>query len=203
MNDQPKPGESETSSPDRSDAAPESEQSQATQALVAEPSTGEASADEIPMNDQPKPGESETSSPDRSGSGAASEQSQATPAPVAEPSTGEASADEPLSDDGDDEYTELFQSRSFGGEFIWAEATGYVAKILRVRSGQNVVVSTQGRRDMVVMLTGGRAVLETKRGSETEHTELLPAEPQTIRAEQSYRLLALSEVELFTIYTSV
>ncbi|MEE9382196.1 MAG: hypothetical protein V3V08_02120 [Nannocystaceae bacterium] len=103
----------------------------------------------------------------------------------------------------DDSYLSLFKKRSFGGEFVWADTPGYVAKILRVSEGENVTVSTEDRRDVTILLTGGRAVLEIKRGSETKQLELKPAAPQQIHPGHSYRLLALSEVELFTIFTRI
>ncbi|TPV96576.1 MAG: hypothetical protein B7733_04085 [Myxococcales bacterium FL481] len=155
---------------------------------------------------QPSPSTGEAASPAPDAAAPAQGPAPAAGATSAPPRQRDADADsdadaEPDTDAEADEYADLFAARSFGGEFIWAEAPGYVAKILRVKADQNVIVSTQGRRDMVVMLTGGRAVLEIKRGAETEHVELAPAEPHAIRSEQAYRLLALSETELFTIYT--
>lgn len=160
------------------------------------------------MNEQPDSGDDEA----RSSAACADEHQSPEPnvseqsapetgAPSTADDDGDGDGDDAAGDDANDDYADIFATRSFGGEFIWAEAPGYVAKILRIKADQNVVVSTQGRRDMVIMLTGGRAVLEIKRGSETEHVELVPAEPHTVRSEQAYRLLALSEAELFTIYT--
>ena len=104
-------------------------------------------------------------------------------------------------DDDVDEFGPPFEARSFGGEFVWATAAGYTAKILRVRPGENVVVSTQGRRDMFAMLTGGRGVLEVRTGETTDRVELVPASPVHILPDSSYRLIAMTEVELFTIYS--
>lgn len=102
---------------------------------------------------------------------------------------------------GDEDYGPPFEARSFGGEFVWAQAPGFTAKVLRVRAGQTVAISTRGRRDMVVMLTGGRALLETRDDNNVDRVELLPATPVAIlEGEQAYRLVAVTDVELFTIY---
>jgi hypothetical protein len=104
-------------------------------------------------------------------------------------------------DPTDDDYAAPFEARSFGGEFVWAQAPGYTAKVLRVRAGENVAISVKGRRDMVVMLTGGRALLETRGDDNIDRVELLPATPVTIaEGEVVYRLVAMTDVELFTIY---
>ncbi len=104
-------------------------------------------------------------------------------------------------DPRDEDYGPPFEGRSFGGEFVWAQAPGFTAKVLRVRAGQTVAISTKGRRDMVVMLTGGRALLETRNESNVDRVELLPATPVPIlEGEQAYRLVAVTDVELFTIY---
>lgn len=104
-------------------------------------------------------------------------------------------------DPAEDDYGPPFEARSFGGEFVWAQAPGYTAKVLRVRAGENVAISVKGRRDMVVMLTGGRAVLETRGDDSIDRVELLPATPITIaEGEVVYRLVAMTDVELFTIY---
>ena len=104
-------------------------------------------------------------------------------------------------DPRDEDYGPPFEARSFGGEFVWAQAPGFTAKVLRVRAGQTVAISTRGRRDMVVMLTGGRALLETRSDSNVDRVELLPATPVAIlEGEQAYRLVAVTDVELFTIY---
>jgi hypothetical protein len=104
-------------------------------------------------------------------------------------------------DPRDEDYGPPFEARSFGGEFVWAQAPGFTAKVLRVRAGQTVAISTRGRRDMVVMLTGGRALLETRAESNVDRVELLPATPVAIlEGDQAYRLVAVTDVELFTIY---
>jgi hypothetical protein len=106
------------------------------------------------------------------------------------------------SDPSDDDYGPPFERRSFGGEFVWGQAPGYTAKILRVRAGEVVAISTKGRRDMVLMLAGGRALLETRDGDNVDRVELLPATPVTIvEGDHVYRLVAVTDVELFTIYT--
>ncbi|GEM_PF-5936443 len=95
-----------------------------------------------------------------------------------------------------------FEPKSFGGAFVWAQAPGYTATVLRIREGENVAVSTQGRTDMVVMLTGGRGIMEIRHGTETERLELQPAAPFGIEPDKTYRLLAMTEVELFTVFTT-
>lgn len=128
-----------------------------------------------------------------------------TSAPVEAGSTeghdADADADVDQEDEEFDEFGPPFEARSFGGEFVWADAQGYTAKILRVRPGENVVVSTQGRRDMFAMLTGGRGILEVRSGDVTDRVELVPASPVHILPDNSYRLIAMTEVELFTIYS--
>lgn len=107
-------------------------------------------------------------------------------------------------DDADGEESDFgppFSPKTFGGAFVWARGESYTATVLRVKEGENVVVSTHGRRDMVVMLTGGRGVLEVTDGAETDRVELLPAAPVTISPDRGYRLLAMTEVELFTVYS--
>jgi hypothetical protein len=99
-----------------------------------------------------------------------------------------------------DDYGTPFEGKSFGGEFVWAQAETYTSKILRVRAGQKVEVSTRGRRDMFAMLTGGRAILEVITGDEVDPVELMPASPISISPDHEYRLVAVTEVELFTIY---
>jgi hypothetical protein len=112
-------------------------------------------------------------------------------------------ADEDGSDtlDEDSDFGAPFESRSFGGEFVWAEADAYTCKILRVRAGEKVLVSTRGRRDMVVMLTGGRAVLEVVEDEGIDRVEMLPAAPIAVHPDREHRLVALTEVEIFTVYT--
>lgn len=112
----------------------------------------------------------------------------------------EESYDEEL-DDPDADFGPPFDAKSFGGQFVWASKAGFEAKILRVRAGQKVVVSTKGRRDMVAMLTGGRGLLETIDGDEIERTELEPASPVDIIHGPEYRLVAMTDVELFTIHS--
>ena len=102
-----------------------------------------------------------------------------------------------------DDFSGPFEARSFGGELVWAEAEGYTCKILRVRAGEKVLVSTRGRKDMVVMLTGGRAVLEVLDGDEADRVEMLPAAPISVHAEREHRLIAMTDVEMFTVYTAL
>jgi len=102
----------------------------------------------------------------------------------------------------DDDYGPPFEVRSFGGEFVWAKAAGYTATVLRVRAGEQVAISTKGRRDMFVMLTGGRALLETRSDANIDRVELVPASSVPIlEGEHAYRLVAMTDVELFTIYS--
>ena len=108
--------------------------------------------------------------------------------------------DDASEEDEFDDYGAPFEGRSFGGEFVWANTPSFTAKILRVRPGENVVVSTQGRKDMFAMLTGGRGVLEVRTNDGTDRVELLPASPIPILPDNAYRLIALTEVELFTVY---
>ena len=100
-----------------------------------------------------------------------------------------------------DDFGPPFEGRSFGGEFVWAEAPGYTCKILRVRAGEKVLVSTRGRKDMSVMLTGGRAVLEVIEGDEVDRVEMLPAAPIQVHPDREHRLIAVTEVEMFTVYS--
>ena len=117
--------------------------------------------------------------------------------------------EEPLLDDEeedddateDDDFGPPFTAKTFGGAFVWAKAPGYVATVLRVREGGNVEVSTENRRDMIVMLTGGRAVLEVDVSGDVDHVELMPAAPVAIDPGKRYRLIAQTEVELFTVYS--
>ncbi|MCA9648554.1 MAG: hypothetical protein H6712_03455 [Myxococcales bacterium] len=103
-------------------------------------------------------------------------------------------------DDSESDFGPPFTAKTFGGAFVWARGESYTCTVLRVKEGENVVVSTQGRRDMVVMLTGGRGVLEVDDGKDVDRVELMPAAPVTISPDRSYRLLAMTEVELFTVY---
>lgn len=109
----------------------------------------------------------------------------------------------PAAEASDEDYGPPFEARSFGGELVWAEAPGYTAKILRVRPGEVVIVSTRGRRDMVIMLGGGRAALEIRDADNVDRVELLPMVPLAIEAGRDYRLNALTDVELLTIFTIV
>ena len=102
------------------------------------------------------------------------------------------------SDDSD--FGPPFVAKTFGGAFVWARGEHFVATVLRVREGGNVIVSTQNRRDMQVMLTGGRGVLEVGEGEDVDRVELMPASPVAIDPGKSYRLIAVTEVELFTVY---
>lgn len=112
------------------------------------------------------------------------------------------SPDEAAIDPADDDYGPPFERRSFGGEFVWGQAPGYTAKVLRVRAGEVVAISTKGRRDMVVMLTGGRGLLETRADENIDRVELMPATPiQVAEGEVAYRLVAMTDVEMFTIYS--
>lgn len=107
----------------------------------------------------------------------------------------------PPPDDTDSDFGPPFVAKTFGGAFVWAKGEQYTCTVLRVKEGENVIVSTQNRRDMVVMLTGGRGVLEVNDGKEVDRVELLPAAPVPILADRAYRLLAVTEVELFTVYS--
>jgi hypothetical protein len=113
------------------------------------------------------------------------------------------SDDEEEEEDGGegDDYGEPFETRSFGGEFVWALGDAFTCKILRVRAGEKVLVSTRGRKDMTVMLTGGRAVLEVIEGEDVDRVEMLPAAPVSIHPDREHRLVAMTEVEMFTVYS--
>lgn len=116
---------------------------------------------------------------------------------------GEVEVDED-SDDADETEDDIgppFVEKTFGGAFVWAKGESFVATVLRVREGKSVPVATQNRRDMHVMLTGGRAVLEIFEGDEVDRVELSPAEPVVVDSDRTYRLIAMTEVELFTVYT--
>lgn len=113
----------------------------------------------------------------------------------------EAAEEEEIEDDEADDYGEPFEPRSFGGEFVWAEGEAFTCKILRVRAGEKVLVSTRGRKDMTVMLTGGRAILEVIEGDEVDRVEMLPAAPIQIHPDREHRLVAMTEVEMFTVYS--
>jgi hypothetical protein len=119
---------------------------------------------------------------------------------VAEPvlSTDDESSDLP---DEESDFGPPFSAKTFGASFVWARGEQYVATVLRVKEGENVVVSTVNRRDMHVMLTGGRGILEVDDGTEMDRVELLPAAPVFINPGKGYRLVAMTEVELFTVYS--
>lgn len=105
-------------------------------------------------------------------------------------------------DPDDDDYGPPFERRSFGGEFVWAQGPGYTAKVLRVRAGEVVAISTKGRKDIVVMLTGGRALLETRGDDNVDRVELMPATPVVVAdGDVAYRLVAVTDVEMFTAYS--
>jgi hypothetical protein len=108
--------------------------------------------------------------------------------------------DEESGEADDSDFGPPFIPKTFGGAFVWARGQHFVATVLRVREGGNVVVSTQNRRDMQVMLTGGRAVLEVGEGEDIDRVELMPASPVEIDPGRRYRLIAVTEVELFTVY---
>jgi hypothetical protein len=103
--------------------------------------------------------------------------------------------------DEESDFGPPFSAKSFGGAFVWARGDHYVATVLRVKEGENVVVSTQNRKDMHVMLTGGRGILEVHDGTDLDRVELLPAAPVFIDPGRNYRLVAMTEVELFTVYS--
>ena len=72
---------------------------------------------------------------------------------------------------------------------------------MRVKEGKSVPVATANRKDMFVMLTGGRAVLEVDDGQDVDRVELMPAQPLHIDPAHRYRLVAMTEVEIFTVYS--
>jgi len=119
----------------------------------------------------------------------------------------EAEADLDLEDEESDEessdtdFGAPFVPKTFGGAFVWAKGQHFVATVLRVKERKVVPVATQNRTDMFVMLTGGRAVLEIARGDEVDRVELAPADPLKIEPDLVYRLIAMTEVELFTVYS--
>ncbi|RMG99117.1 MAG: hypothetical protein D6705_04135 [Deltaproteobacteria bacterium] len=99
-----------------------------------------------------------------------------------------------------DEFGPPFEPKSFGGAFVWARSDSFVATMLRLRAGKQVPVATRGRKDMHIMLTGGRAVLEVIDEDGVDRVELLPAAPVPVPDGRRYRVLALTEVELLTVY---
>src|SRR5690606_37894318 len=94
-----------------------------------------------------------------------------------------------------------FVAKTFGGSFVWAKGEAFQATVVRVKEGKTVPVATQNRRDMYIMLTGGRAVMEILEGDEVEREELHPAAPLFIDPGKTYRLIAMTEVELFTVFS--
>ena len=115
--------------------------------------------------------------------------------------TDELGTDDESSEPGaESDYGPPFAAKTFGGAFVWARGEHFVATVLRVKEGENVIVSTAKRRDMTVMATGGRAVLEVHEGDDVDHVELVAANAVRIDPAKNYRLLALTEVELFTVY---
>ncbi len=107
----------------------------------------------------------------------------------------EAVLDDTAVDPGDDDYG----PRSSGAASA-ASSCGRRARATRRRCSacaraRSVAISTKGRRDMTVMLTGGRALLETRaEDSVTDRVELLPATPMAIaEGEHAYRLVAVTD----------
>ncbi len=100
-----------------------------------------------------------------------------------------------------DEFGPPFVPKTFGGAFVWAKGERFVSTVLRIKEGKSVPVATTNRQDMHVMLTGGRAVLEIDDGTDVDRIELMPAGPLHIDPAHRYRLIAMTEVEIFTVYT--
>jgi len=114
----------------------------------------------------------------------------------------------PDADVGPDESSETsvqppFSPRSYGAEFVWANSPVSTNKILHVRAGQVVAISTAGRTHMSVMLTTGRAVLELRHDDQVEHVELVPLAPVAVPSQPEHRLVAVTEVELFVTYSPI
>ena len=114
-----------------------------------------------------------------------------------------ASSEEDSGEDVFDEFGAPFVPKTFGGAFVWAKGEGFVTTVLRIKAGKSVPVATTNRQDMHVMLTGGRAVLEVDDGTEVDRIELVPAGPLLIDPAHRYRLIAMTEVEIFTVYTQL
>lgn len=122
------------------------------------------------------------------------------------PATTAVESETEVEDDGDDaleDYGPPFVSKTFGGAFVWARSDGFVSTVLRIIAGKSVPVATENRGDMHVMLTGGRAILEVEDSNDVDRVELLPAAPVKIDPDKHYRLIAITEVELFTVYSPV
>jgi hypothetical protein len=107
-----------------------------------------------------------------------------------------------LAEESSAEFGPPFTPRSFGGELVWTQSSSFTSKVLRIRAGEVVLISTTGRSDMVAMLTGGRAVLEVEDGGEIIREEITPGFPTAIRAESAHRIVAMTDVELFTAYAN-
>ena len=118
-----------------------------------------------------------------------------------EPPADPAELEQKLAEVADADYGPPFDAKDFGGQFIWAASPSYEAKILRVRAGKKVIISTRRRKDMVAMLTGGRGVLEIIDDEGNERIELMPGAPVHIQHGPDYRLVAITEIELFTVHS--
>lgn len=105
-----------------------------------------------------------------------------------------------MAEAADADYGPPFDGKDFGGQFIWAQSPSFEAKILRVRAGKKVIISTRRRKDMTVMLTGGRGVLEVIDDDGADLIELMPGSPVAIKHGPDYRLVAITEIELFTVH---
>jgi len=110
--------------------------------------------------------------------------------------------DSEAEDGGTAEFGPPFTPRSFGGELVWVANDTFTSKVLRIRAGEVVLISTKGRSEMVAMLTGGRAVLEVEEEGEIQREEILPGTPTPIHAESAHRIVAMTDVELFTAYVN-
>lgn len=87
---------------------------------------------------------------------------------------------------------------------VWAQGSAFVAKILRVRAGEKVRVTGKGRRDMHVMLSGGRACLQKNdEEASCEPQELLAGQSVRIGEQCEYRLIAMTDTELLSIYSPI
>lgn len=113
--------------------------------------------------------------------------------------------DELAASSADNDFGPPFIQKTFGGAFVWAKGEHFVATVLRVKEGKSVPVATKNRQDMFVMLTGGRAVLEIQdeEDPELERIELEPAAPFLVEDGSTYRLVAMTDVELFTVYSPI
>ena len=58
-----------------------------------------------------------------------------------------------------------------------------------------------GSDGVAPVLTGGRAVLEVLEGDEVDRVELMPAAPVNVHPDREHRLIAMTDVEMFTVYT--